>query len=232
MMNKNMIVLPHIQAEFSYPLPDKELLLAGGGRPPAPEWLCAAASGRRLWCIDHGIDCCCRAGLLPQRLIGDGDSASQEAWHWAMLHNVEIAKFPPEKDYTDTQLTLEMAAGENSFVILTAALGGRFDHAYSTIFSFGSSGLKGCIADDREAVFFLHTEESVRLALSKKPKAISLLPVSAEVTGVNISGVHWELEDVVLTQSCPYAVSNEAEENVLSVSVGMGILAVYICWQE
>ena len=28
---------------------------------------------RRLWCVDHGLDYCYAANLLPERLIGDGD---------------------------------------------------------------------------------------------------------------------------------------------------------------
>lgn len=231
-MDSHAINLPEINIKYAAPIPAKQLLLAGGGRPPAVNWLQQAAQSRELWCIDHGIDCCYQAGIAPKKLIGDGDSASPAAWQWAEKQGAAIAAFPPEKDYTDTQLALDMAGKTNAFVILTGAMGGRFDHAYSTIFSFGHSQITGCIADEREAVFFLRSHDKIQLQPQNAPKAISLLPLTGEVTEVNITGVHWPLQNAVLRQSMPYAVSNRDEGNHISVSIANGILAVYICWQE
>ena len=229
---RNEIVLPDIHVSYSSPLPRGELLLAGGGRAPAADWLQQAAMDRKLWCIDHGIDCCHRAGLVPSKLIGDGDSATAQAWQWAEQNNVPIARFPAKKDYTDTQLALDMVEPEESYVLLTGAMGGRFDHAYSTIFSFGYSSLQGCIADEQEAVFFLRGREAVSMTLRRHAKAISLLPLTAAVSGVTIQGVYWQLQNAELVQGMPYAISNEAEGEKISVSISEGILAVYICWQE
>ncbi len=228
----NIISLPEVHVSYSAPLPPGELLLAGGGRAPAADWLCQAAGGRQLWCIDRGIDCCHRAGLVPLRLIGDGDSATEQSWQWAEENNVPIEKFPVKKDYTDTQLALEMAAAEQKYVVLTGAMGGRFDHAYSTIFSFGHSRLHGCIADEQEAVFFLRGNEKISLTFQKHAKAISLLPLTATASGVTIQGVYWPLQDAELTQELPYAVSNEADGEKITIALADGILAVYICWQE
>ena len=229
----NCLVLPGLQIEYqSHHKTDQELLLVSGGRAPSERWLKNVASHRMLWCIDHGIDCCYSAGLLPQKLIGDGDSASSLAWSWAESNDVPIARFPVQKDYTDTQLALEMAESAGYFVILTGAMGGRFDHAYSTIFSFGHSHLHGCIADDREAVLFLHQKESINLNFLQSPKAISLLPLTKKTEGVSIDSVLWPLEDAVLHQSLPYAVSNELKNNNACISLKSGILAVYICWYE
>ncbi len=229
---KNEIILPDVHVNYDNPLPPGELLLAGGGRAPAADWLCQAARGRQLWCIDRGIDCCHRAGIVPLRLIGDGDSATAEAWQWAAANRVPIEKFPVQKDYTDTQLALDMAAAEQKYVVLTGAMGGRFDHAYSTIFSFGHSRLHGCIADEQEAVFFLRGNEKISMTFQKHAKAISLLPLTAKASGVTIQGVYWPLQEAELTQGLPYAVSNEATEEKISIALSCGILVVYICWQE
>ena len=229
----NCLVLPGLQIEYQFRTPAvKEMLLVSGGRAPSAGWLKDVADQRVIWCIDHGIDCCHAAGLLPQKLIGDGDSASSTAWSWAERNNVPIAKFPVKKDYTDTQLALEMAESAGHFVILTGALGGRFDHAYSTIFSFGHSHLQGCIADDKEAVLFLRRQEEITLKFLQSPKAISLLPLTDKAEGVFIDGVLWPLEDAVLHQRLPYAVSNELKTDTVHISLKSGILAVYICWHE
>ena len=228
----NTISLPEVHVSYSAPLPPGELLLAGGGRALCSAGVSDACGRRQLWCIDRGIDCCHRAGIVPLRLIGDGDSATAEAWQWAAANRVPIEKFPVQKDYTDTQLALDMAAAEQKYVVLTGAMGGRFDHAYSTIFSFGHSNIQGCIADEQEAVFFLRGKEKINLALRRQAKAISLLPLTAAASGVTIQGVYWPLQDAELTQELPYAVSNEADGEKITIALADGILAVYICWQE
>lgn len=231
-MNKNFLFLPDLKIEYFSGKAAQELLLIGGGRPPMDGWLKETAAGRLLWCIDHGIDCCYRLGLLPKQLIGDGDSASPQAWSWAAKNHVPIAKFPVKKDYTDTQLAFEMAASSHCFVILTGALGGRFDHAFSTIFSFGHSSLNGCIADEKEAVFFLRHNEAMTLHFHQIPKAVSLLPLTEKADDVCIDGVYWPLKNATISQSLTYTISNEISINEIHVSLGKGILAVYICWQE
>ena len=54
-------------------------LLVVGGRAPEAAWLREAAKGREVWAVDHGLDACLAAGIRPQRLIGDGDSAAPAA---------------------------------------------------------------------------------------------------------------------------------------------------------
>ena len=94
-MAKNTLKFPFFTADFSFPLPQEELVLATGGRSPRQEWLLKLVQDRRLWCIDHGLDYCYAANLLPERLIGDGDSAHTEAWNWAREQKVKIDQFPP-----------------------------------------------------------------------------------------------------------------------------------------
>lgn len=227
---KNKIELPAFSAEFSYPLPENELVLATGGRAPEAEWLTNVANKRTLWCIDHGIDYCYSANLLPQRLIGDGDSAANACWNWAQENKVRIEKFPPEKDYTDTQLALDMANSENAMIILTGAFGGRFDHAFSTAFTFAHSQLKGIMADEKEAMIFINGSESVSLNFLSFPKALSLLSFTQLAKGVTIDNVKWPLENKDLQQGFPYSVSNEATKNPVHISIANGILGIYLCW--
>lgn len=229
-MAKNTLKFPFFTADFSFPLPQEELVLATGGRSPRQEWLLKLVQDRRLWCIDHGLDYCYAANLLPERLIGDGDSAHTKAWNWAREQKVKIDQFPPEKDYTDTQLALHMAAKENASVILTGPFGGRLDHAFSTAFSFAYSPLQGLLIDDKEALIFIKDYQSVSLDFLVQPKVLSLLAFTEEAHCVNINNVKWPLINKDLKQGFPYSVSNEVKENPVHISVKNGILGVYICW--
>ena len=137
--------LPEIVLSFSPEQAAPEILLVAGGRPPDIDWLRRVASGRSLWCADHGVDVCRAAGLVPDRLIGDADSATAEAWRWAETNGAVCEKFPPEKDFTDTELALRRIKAERptAFILLAGAFGGRLDHAFSTLYSLAGSGLCG-----------------------------------------------------------------------------------------
>ena len=136
-MSEHRFHLPQLTAVSASPaVPQEAGLLVSGGRAPDVRWLREAAQGRRLIAVDHGLDACQKAGLRPASLIGDGDSASPLAWQQAKASGIPIHAFPPEKDDTDTQLALTIAQEEGMpAALLTGVFGGRFDHAYSTIFS-------------------------------------------------------------------------------------------------
>lgn len=231
----SIISLPNIRLYFHREKFSKEYLLITGGRPPAVSWLQDAAADRAVYCIDHGADVCRAANLTPSLFIGDCDSVSADTRKWIRALDVEISQFPAEKDKTDTQLALDLFKKEQDiFVIMTGGFGGRFDHLFSLLHSFAGTHLQGCIADDLEFLLILRDEETVEMELQTAPKSVSLLPLSAQCTGVHLNGVHWPLRDAVLSQSNPYAISNrlEAADDRITIRNQTGILAVYLCWQS
>ncbi len=240
-----ILTLPQVQAKFNYDLPETQVVLVSGGNAPQEAWLQKIVNEkddnghkRTLWCADHGVDACKKAACVPYQIVGDADSATPEGWQWALDKGTIITKLPVEKDVTDTQMTLQMIGAEykRASVILTGAWGGRFDHAFSTIFSLQGmikDNLWGCVADQNEVIFFLRGEDHITLHFVDQPKAISLLPLSGECSGVSINGVHWPLDQVMLNNNLPYAVSNEVDdkENTIWVSLKQGLLGVYMYWE-
>lgn len=234
-----ILELPQLQAVFSYDIPEKQVVLVSGGQAPAKSWLKQVIQNRPLWCADHGVDICKEAECVPWQLVGDGDSASPQAWQWAIDNGSLITKVPAKKDVTDTQLALQMIKAEynEAAIIMTGAWGGRFDHAFSAVFSFQGftkGKVRGCVADQNEVMFFLRDEDNITLRFKKQPKAISLLPLSGECSGVSINGVYWPLDQVMLNNNLPYAVSNEvnSKENTIWVSQKKGLLGVYLYWEN
>ena len=229
------ISLPNIRLDFSKKTFHEEFLLVAGGRPPAVSWLREAASGRVLFCIDKGADACHVAGTRPSLYLGDDDSASRDTLEWIKNTNIKTKRFPTEKDKTDTQLALELLAEkQDAFIILSGGFGGRFDHAFSLLYSLVGTNLHGCIADGREFLLVLHDRNAVTLHLSSIPKSVSLLPLSPVCSGVSIDGVHWPLNNATLQQNEPYAVSNRlsSPNHCIAVKNSDGILALYLCWDE
>ena len=234
-VNKKSVSLPQIQFSLSAP-EGKEFLLAAGGRPPEKTWLRRAAEHRTLWAIDRGLESFFAAGLVPEQLIGDGDSASPEAWKKALSICIPVERFPAEKDYTDTDLALKKIKADNpsAFIILTGGFGGRFDHAFTTMYSLLSSGLSGCLADEKECLILLNGSSSVEAHCIKRPKAVSLLPLSPMVRGVSFSGVRWPLDNTSISQNRTLTVSNRLADDSdgCRLSFSEGSLGLYFVWDE
>ena len=153
-----------------------------GGRAPSPEFLASLARGCELWAVDRGVEACRAAGIAPAVLVGDRDSGSAEGWRWAAERGAATREYQSDKDLTDFQLALEIFADERKNseknIILTGALGGRFDHLWSLTLSFLNmtrAGVPFGMMDDREGMIFVRGGEAYALAFARRPKALSLL---------------------------------------------------------
>ena len=235
------IELPQATFDFHRPLPKFCGLLFLGGRAPSDAWtrtLLATLDAPSIYAVDRGVATCHRLGLAPDVLLGDADSATCEDWAWGEAHAKHIERHPVEKDFTDTQLALAHVRTERAkhaecaTLLLLGAFGGRFDHAYSTIFSAAQVDAPCVLADERETIVYLHPGDTLTLSCHAAPKALSLLPMTAIVRGVTTHGLHWPLTDATLTQSMPNAVSNvlEKDTKTCTISIRDGGLAVYLCW--
>ena len=229
-----MIKIKLPQCEIFYPSIAQEILFVSGGRVPSREFFLAVASGRKIFCVDKGVEICRACEIVPNVLIGDFDSANQSDVAWARAKNVFVEKYPVDKDFTDTQLALRRAEeifGEH-VALLTGCFGGRVDHLYSTIHTCAAINRKIILADDREIIFYLRGGETAEVKFFRKPLAVSLLPITNSCAGVTTENLHWELDGATLTQNFPNAVSNRVESDKIFVGVEVGTLAIYFCFDE
>ena len=241
---KHHLILPTLRAVLPC-CPRQEVVCIGGGRPPATDWLAGlvtqdekSGTDRPVWAIDRGVNICCAADLPPALLIGDGDSANTAAWAWGAEKAAQVHSFPPEKDDTDTELALHIAAEEAPppLLILTAAFGGRLDHLMSTAAVAAHSPVHCVLADEQESLFYLRDGETLHITCETSPRAISLLSFTEKCTGVSTEGLYWELEGAHISNHSSLAVSNVLARNnttrSFSVSIERGILGVYLCHTE
>ena len=242
--NKHALTLPTLYATLPCD-PSQEIICIGGGRAPETGWLIGLIQQRNMcdpdtpiWAIDRGVNICHSANQVPAHLIGDGDSADSGAWTWAKESGAQVHTFPPEKDFTDTELALQIAADQytHPLVILTAAFGGRLDHLMSTASVAAHAPIPCVLADERETLFYLHAGESLTVTCDTPSRAISLLPFTEKCTGVTTHGLYWELQDACITNRASLAISNvlarENIKNTFTVSIKSGVLGVYLCHKE
>jgi thiamine pyrophosphokinase len=208
------------------------IMLVLGGRPPDIDWLKdASLNFDEIWAADSGGEVCKKAGLLPKYLIGDFDSICENDKEWLISHGTKIIKYPMEKDLTDFQLCLEIASQKGKKnVIVTGGWGGRFDHAYSNIYSalWGMElGVRViCLADENETLFYVYTGESIEISFKVKPYAFSLIALES-LSVVSVNGAKWNLSYSQINQKHPYAISNKPENDIIKIEVHEGSIGVY-----
>ena len=208
-------------------------LLVLGGRAPEPDWLRKVSAGRETWALDRGADACRAAGVVPTRILGDFDSVSDGAREWAERMGARADRYSPDKDDTDFQLALRLLSGD---VLVTGCWGGRFDHAFSNVFSSLWAMGRGVrvlwFADEREVLFPLWGPAKLELNFESPPSVLSLLSLTASCQGVSIENVKWPLDEVDLAQGSPREISNVPLGRLVRVEVRSGVLGVYGEWEN
>jgi thiamine pyrophosphokinase len=235
----NYLVLPQIEGFFDKELPAVRVMLVAGGREPDEIWLKSCLLGYHLWCVDRGIEVCRRNNIIPDRLIGDGDSASSASWNWALEKGIPTQKYPRDKDYTDLQLALQTIGNHygEAMVVVTGGWGGRFDHAFSNAMSLIWSnqwGIKSAVmADESEVMILLQGSATFTVTKCDWPQTVSLIPLSDRCSGVTSNGVHWPLHQASLVQHQPDAICNRLEVGqTFTVSIESGWLGIYFYWHK
>lgn len=213
-MTEEIFRLPQAEIKLMFHVKQQLAFAAAGGRAPMASWLQSAAAGHKLYCADRGADYCLDAGLVPDFIYGDCDSAAASSYEKVRESGSCINIYPAEKDDTDLQLLL--ASIVPAHLIISGIWGGRFDHLYSNVFSLLAYKLKNCcqviMADEREVMILLTAGEAAEIyfAPGTEPEAVSLLPLEQQAEA-DISGVHWPLSGARLELLHPYAVSNVKE---------------------
>ena len=200
-------------------MPDCYIFAAGD----APDTLhCRPGEGDLVIAADAGYRTCVALGVTPDLLIGDFDSMEAPA------DFPNILRAPVEKDDTDTMLAIKtgLERGYRDFV-LYGCLGGRLDHAYANLQALvflARRGASGWLLGEGLAVTAIRNG---RLDFAPEHEGvISVFCPDGEARGVTLTGLHYPLQDAVLTSAFPLGVSNRFTGEAASVSVEDGTLLV------
>ncbi|CFX84538.1 Thiamin pyrophosphokinase [Syntrophomonas zehnderi OL-4] len=186
-----------------------------------------------ILCADGGANHAYKMGVVPQIIIGDMDSIFPEVKEYFVKRKVTFKKFPRRKDFTDTQLVLTKAAEMGaSEIILLGTLGRRLDHTLSNLYGgieMAQRGIKISHLSPRLAVYLVSKELEI---IGQAGDLVSVLSLTEQAHGVTVQGFDYPLDQVVLEQKVPYAISNVLSGNRGMISVDEGILAVFHYFQE
>ena len=177
---------------------------------------------------DSGWEHATALGYQPDLLIGDMDSIRPEHLVKAHASEAEIIEHPTDKDFTDTELALQLARKfEYRHIHLVSGGGDRFDHLLAMVHSL--------VAHADDATMSAHIGDNYVLIVTPREAAqlelpigstVSLIPLGGNAKGVTTTGLQWELKRDTLHSFASRGVSNIATSSEVRISLRTGALAV------
>ena len=183
--------------------------------------------------VDNGLRFCYDNQIKPTWIVGDFDTAAPELVEYYQTQtDIPIRRFNPVKDSTDSQIAIELALDlGSSEITLLGGTGTRMDHVLGNIQSLMLAKKKGVscvILDEYNRIQLIDGE--TRLKKSEQyGKYVSLLPLTTEVTGVDLTGFKFNLTGHTFTStgSAGLGVSNEIIEDTAEIRVKSGIFVLW-----
>ena len=168
---------------------------------------------------DGGLRHLEKLNLKPQGILGDFDSLGYVP--------VGAEVFPVEKDDTDSMLAARkgLELGFREFWFYGALDGPRLDHTvanFQTLQFLADHDARGYLIG-RD--YLVTVVKNGTISFPKEAEGIiSLFCLGADAKGVTIRGLHYELENGVLTPGFPLGVSNHFTGKAVTIQVKNGSL--------
>lgn len=199
------------------------------------EWL--AAADLRI-AADGGLRLCQQLNLLPEILVGDFDSLTEQEVQQMQAQGVQVLRYAARKDETDLELALQVACEQTvDEIVILGGLGARWDQTLANLLLPAYRRFRHVpivLVDGQHEIFAINAPPARSLALRGSiGDTLSLIPVGGNVQGVVLHGVEYPLEREELHFGATRGLSNVflAETVPLEISEG-SLLAVVIHTSE
>lgn len=212
------------------PLHDTVVIITGS-EPLDARAVASIPNDAVLIAADGGLDHALAAGLRPEILVGDLDSISDDAVAWANDH-AEIHRHPTDKDLTDTELAIDVAAARHpERLVLVSGGGDRLDHTLAALGALGAPVTTGIPVIEchwgAQYVRVLHGPSRTDLDLPVGTR-LSMLALHGPCRGVTLIGTRWELRSSDLPALVGRGVSNEVTTRSVHVAVSTGVVTLFL----
>ena len=203
------------------------VVVVAGGDPPTPEEIARLPADPVVVAADAGLDHALAAGLAVAVAVGDMDSVTPEALAAAEQSGTRVERHPADKDQTDLELALELAARLADRVIVIGAAGGRLDHLIGNLTVLASPQWSGIeieawLGNARAVVVHGHR------ALDIEPGATVSLFALGGPARVTTTGLAWPLNNELLDPLTSRGISNRATDPSPKLSVQEGVVLAVI----
>lgn len=207
-------------------------LIVSGGRiePDFALPFCKNTTFDKIIGVDSGLGFLYDYGIEPTHIVGDFDSARPGLGeYYREKKEIEIRRFNPVKDSTDTQIAIELALElKSTSIVILGGTGSRLDHVLGNIQSMmlaKAVGVDCCMIDEHNRIRLIG-ENMILKRENQYGCFISLIPLTSVVEGVDLIGFKYPLRNHTFTstESAGLGVSNEIVEEEAQIRIKSGIL--------
>jgi thiamine pyrophosphokinase len=201
------------------------IVVVSGGEPPSAGSAPEVPRGTSVVAADSGLDHASRLGLHVTIAVGDFDSVSAEGLEQASASGTRIERHPPEKDATDLELALDVAAAmEPQRILVLAGRGGRLDHELATLLLLGAEQYAATRVDAVVGDTRVHVIRGERVLEGRRGELITLVALHGAAVGVTTEGLAYPLRGETLDAGSSRGVSNAFVDETAAVRVERGVL--------
>lgn len=177
-------------------------------------------------CADSGYKHAKLLNVVPDVILGDNDSYVNK-----YPDDIKNFVYPPEKDFTDTNIAIDYAIKHNAEeILIIGGLGGRIDHEFShfCLMNYAlDKGVKLKLINDTNEIWM---EKNPFTLKKSKRKYVSFFPYAGDVFNFSIKGLKYETTNMHMVPNRVQASSNEfSDSNTAFVTFDSGIVIVMLC---
>jgi thiamine pyrophosphokinase len=165
--------------------------------------------------------------IVPDIVVGDFDSTSEEVLRLHAGAGARIIRHPRRKDRTDLELAIDLAARKGAREILIAAgMGGRWDQSLASLLLPAAAARRNLhvrLVDGVSAAEWVRGGATL-LVRGKVGDTASLIALGGDAVDVSSAGLEYELDHDTLVYGSTRGISNVIAAHPCSVTLGQGQL--------
>lgn len=179
--------------------------------------------------VDGGFLSFRHAGLVPDTLIGDMDSLSDEEHPGSEFPQLKVVHLH-DQDTTDFEKALHWIKHNTKTknLIILGGLGKRTDHLMTNLLVASVADQSLEITFDNDQEWMRRVTPSCPLTLhGRKGATVSIVPI-CESSGVTTKGLQWELDCETIGGSRIVGQSNRCESDSVEIHCSTGTFFVFL----
>lgn len=178
--------------------------------------------------VDRGAYWLLIHGVVPHIAVGDFDSCTTKELAEVKKKVADVRMFDAEKDYTDTELALEVALEKKpQEIVLLGVVGTRMDHTLATISLLERSlraGIPAVVRDQTNDITLLGRGRTIMKRRAGRTY-VSIIPFTKEIV-VSLNNLKYPLIRKRITLGMTLGVSNEFTGLEATITVHKGLALV------
>lgn len=178
-------------------------------------------------CCDGGLRHAFKANIIPDYIMGDFDSASEELIQYYKKQNIVFKSFPKKKDKTDMEIGIDFAIEkEVEEIFVFGGMGSRFDHTLANahiLLLANRNGINAKLINENNIISVVDEEIHIN---GKKGDLISLIPLTTEVKGITTFNLEYELINADIKIGTSIGISNVFQRDEIIIKIKEGLLFV------